>query len=355
MSPRHGAALAFPDDGPDDGDEALPEIHPSVQASNQISRALAHLDRHPDALVRWPFPDLDALTGPMGAGEVWMIPAFSGGGKSTFIVSAIEAWRQQGKKVYVMPLELEPFRFRTMLACMQTGTHPGDALSGQLRADPFRKPERDALKAALFAQGHDAYVAQVMISEQRAIDVRGLKRGLQEAKAFGADVVIVDHIDHIEGEDRSSLFAASKQVNHAALRMAQDNDLLCVFTSQLNMDISRGDRMAKYRAPMVHQVQFPSVKLQVCTGMVGLYRPLRDMADGESPDDYAAALKKARADEMDAPDMLAPNTMGVVAMKLRNYGQKDGMKIRLAVEHGRVLHLPEKDRHSTSYEAIRRV
>jgi hypothetical protein len=332
----------------------LPVIHPSVQASNQIGRAIAHLERHPDTLVRWPFPDLDALTGPMGAGEVWFVPAFSGGGKSTFVVSAIEAWRQQGKKIYVMPLELEPFRFRTMLACMQTGTHPGDALSGRLRADPFRKLERDALKTALFAQGHDAYVSQVMISEQRAINVRGLETGLQEAKAFGADVVIVDHIDHIEGDDRSSLFAASKQVNHGALRMAQDNELLLVLTSQLNMDISRGDRMAKYRAPMVHQVQVPSVKLQVATGMVGLYRPLRDLADGETGEDYAAALKKARADETDAPDMLAPNTMGVVAMKLRNYGQKDGTKLKLAVEHGRVLHLSEKDRQSTSYDSMRR-
>ena len=45
----------------------------------------------------------------------------------------------------------------------------------------------------------------VMIAEQRAINVEGLKNGLNEAKAFGADVVIVDHIDHIEGDDRSSL------------------------------------------------------------------------------------------------------------------------------------------------------
>lgn len=330
------------------------EIHPVVMAQNQVIDAMAHVDRHPDTLVRWPFPDLDDLTGPMGEGEVWFVPAFSGGGKTTFICSSIEEWRQQGKRVYVMPLELQPFRFRTMLACMQTGIHPGDALSGALRADPTRNHERDRLKAALREQTHDAYVKQVLISEQRAINVRGLEKGLQEAKAFGANVVIVDHIDHIGGDGKRG-YDASEQVNHAALRMAQDNGLLLVFTSQLNMDITRQDRLSKYAAPQVQQVQFPSVKLQVATGMIGLFRPLRAPREDETPDDYAKAIKAARAGTTEAPDMLEPNTMGVVAMKLRNYGAREGMRVALAVEHGRVKHLPEKDRHSTTRAGLRRI
>lgn len=331
----------------------LPEIHPANLAFAQLSAAITHLDRHPDTLVRWPFGDLDALTGPMGAGEVWFVPAFSGGGKTTFIVSAIEAWRLQGLKMYVMPLELQPYRFRTMLACMETGTHPGDALSGALRADPMRVAERDNLRAALLRQGRDSYFEHVMVSEQRAINVRGLEAGLQEAKAFGADVVIVDHIDHIGGKGNPA--EASKEVNHAALRMAQDNGLLLVFTSQLNMEIGKADRLAKYAAPMPHHVMYPSVKIQVATGMLGLFRPLRTMRENESPDDYALALKQARAGTADAPDMLEPNTMGVVAMKLRNYGANEGKRINLAVDRGRVVHLPEKDRHATHHTALRRI
>ncbi|MGN6206032.1 DnaB-like helicase C-terminal domain-containing protein [Humibacter sp.] len=329
----------------------LAPVHPAVTTANQISAAITHLDRHPDSLVRWPFPDLDAMTGPMGEGEVWFVPAFSGGGKTTFIASAIEAWRQEGKRIYVMPLELQAPRFRTYLACMQTGTHPGDALSGALRADPSRADERERLKKALLSQGHPGYGDRVMVSEQRAINVAGLQSGLMEAKSFQADVVIVDHIDHIEGDDAANLYAASKQVNHAALRMAQDNGLLLVFTSQLNMEIAKTDRLAKYQAPMVHHVQFPSVKLQIATGMIGLFRPLRAPRPDESPDDYKAAIKAARAGTTDAPDALEPNTMGVVAMKLRNYGSREGKRINLAVEHGKVTHLPEKDRYQTHYGA----
>lgn len=326
--------------------------HPANVASDQIADALLHLDRHPDTLMRWPFPDLDALTGPMGEGEVWMVPAFSGGGKTTFIVSCIDRWRLAGKRVFVMPLELQPYRFRTMLACMVTGTHPGDALSGALRADPFRAGERERLREALRAQMLPDYLDNVMISEQRAINVRGLEKGLEEATAYGADVVIVDHIDHIGGDGKQG-YDASKAVNHAALTMAQDNGLLLLFTSQLNMEIARGDRLAKYAAPMVSNVQFPSVKLQVSTGMIGLFRPLRGLKPTETPEEYAMAIKAARAGQSDAPDMLEPNTMGVVAMKLRNYGSKEGMRINLAVEHGRVAHIPERDRYGPTYDRLR--
>jgi hypothetical protein len=208
---------------PESGEFEDDAPHPDVTASDQIVGALAHLDRHPGTLVRWPFPALDDVAGPMGGGEVWFTAAFSGGGKTTFVVSCIERWRAAGKRVYVMPLETDGWRFRTYLACMQTGTHPGDALSGKLRADPLRDLERSALKDVVRAQHRPEFADFVRISNQRAINVSGLEAGLREAKEFGADVVIVDHIDHIAGGDGSNLYSESVAVNNAALEMAQNN------------------------------------------------------------------------------------------------------------------------------------
>lgn len=326
-------------------DERWPfdDPNPVGSASEQIEDAITHLERDPSSLVRWPFPDLHTLTGPMGGGEVWFTAAFSGGGKTTFVVSCIEAWRKMGKKVYVMPLELQPYRFRTYLACMQTGTAPGDALSGELRADERRAGERARLIEALNAQRDPAYVRYVRVSELRAINVKGLEQGLREAKAFGADIVIVDHIDHIAGGDGSRLFAESLAVNDAALKMAQDNDLLLWFTSQLNMEISRGrDHMAKFGPPMQHHLLFPSAKIKNATGIIGLFRPMRPLNPGEGVKEYKAALAAARNGETDAPEMLAKGVMGVNAMKLRNRGQNEGKKITLGFERGRVMPLEER-------------
>lgn len=329
--------------------EDLPELHPTVVASDQIVAAMQHVDVHPDSLIRWPFEDVDELTGPLGPGEVWFVAAYSGGGKTTFVVSAIEAWRQAGKKIYVMPLELEAHRFRTYLACMQTGVHPGDALSRRLRGLPDGDIKRAALKDALRSQLQPGYLDHVMVSEQRSINVKGLGDGLKEAMSFGADVVIVDHIDHISGGDGSNGYADSKAVNHAALRMAQDNGLLLVFTSQLNMEIGKGkDHLAKYLPPQPHHLLFPSTKLHIATGMIGLYRPIRARRPDEAEDAFKEAIQRARMGTADAPDALEPNTMGVTAMKLRNYGQHEGRKIKLSVQKGRVTNMAERDRYTTA-------
>ena len=79
---------------------------------------------------------------------------------------------------------------------------------------------------------------------------------------------------------------------------------------------------------------------QVATGMVGLYRPLRTPHEDETQDEYGAILKAVRAGTVDVPEVLMPNTMGVVYMKSRNYGEREGMRCFLGVEQGRVEFMP---------------
>lgn len=321
--------------------------HPTVLASDQIIEAIHFLDLDADFCIRWPWPELDAVTGPMNPGEVWFICAISSGGKTTFVTSAIDLWEQQGRKIYVMPLETKPRSFRTQLACYKCGIHPGDALSGQLRGKDEDKRER--IKQALRDQMRSPFVERVMVSEQEAINVKGLERGLREAVDFGADIVIVDHIDHIDGENTANLYAASKAVNHAALRMAQEAELLLVFTSQLNLSAQRSpDHLARYQPPRVDHVLMPGVKQQIATGMIGLFRKVRDIKPSETPDDYAAALARAKKGELPAPDVLDSAVMGVNAMKLRHYGSREGSRIYLGFEHGHVTSLSEKDRWTTA-------
>jgi hypothetical protein len=330
-----------------DDDAELPHITPLIIASDQVIEAMGALDRHPDTFVRWPFPDLDALTGPMAPGNVWFVCAASGGGKTTFVASVIDQWQRIGKRVYVMALETRAYEFRTYLACMATGIHPGDALSGQLLTLPNGGALREQLKDALLAQTKPPYVERVMVSGQRAINLAGLQRGLQEAKAFGADVVIVDHIDHIEGGNGSNLYGEAKAVNDGMLRMAQDNNLLLLPTSQLNMTASKGDYLTKFLPPKPEHIAFGSLKQRNATGMVGLFRPVRARRPDEAEDDFLAALKAARAGTGDVAAALEPNTMGVVAMKLRNYGSREGAKAMLAVRHGRVYAIEERDKWQT--------
>jgi hypothetical protein len=336
----------------------LPDIHPEVVAADQVIEALTHLERRPEALMRWPFGDLDALTGPMGPGEVWYLCGFSGAGKTTFVASAIDRWRERGKRVYVMPLELQPWRFRLYLACMALEIHPGDALSGQLRAMPNGDAHAEALKLEMLAQTHTPYSERVMIGSERAINVAGLEGALMRAKAFRADVVIIDHIDHIEpNAGNGNGYADAKAVNHALLRMAQDNGLLIVATSQLNNAVVGGgqDHLARYQPPREHHVLMGGKKREVATGMIGLFRPTRAQLPNESGEEFAAALKAARAGHAEPHTVLEPHVVGVSAMKLRNYGQHEGKRVTLGFRSGRVVDMLERDKYTTTGGYVRKV
>lgn len=331
-------------------DEALPEIDATELAVEQVVDAMQDLERPAGAYVRWPWPELDAVTGPLGAGGcVWFVCAFSAIGKTTFVTSLIEQWRTS-RRVYVMPLETRPRTFRSHLACVQCGIYPGGVLSGHDKSLPDWPEKKELLRDALQRQYQKPFVDQVMISEQRAINVAGLEKGLREAKSFGADVVIVDHIDHIGGgEHGANLYAESKAVNHAALAMAQDNDLTLLFTSQLNLEIAKSqDHLAKYGPPRDQHVLMGNIKRTVATGMIGLFRKPRERRQSETDDEYVAALKDARSGKLPAPEILDPTVMGVNAMKLRHYGSREGSRVFLGFEHGRVVALNQRDRFTTS-------
>lgn len=340
-------------------DEELPEVNHVVIASDQITEAMMDLRRPASAYLDWPFAELADLTGPMAPGNVWFVASASGGGKTTFIASAIEHWRNAQKKVYVMPLEIVPKEFRGFMACLAANVHPGDILSGMwTRMGDEGHALRAKVEAEYSLQLRRPYVDTLMISGQRAINLDGLERGLKEAKAFGADVIIVDHIDHIETDEtdgKSTLYGEAKKINQRALRMAQDNEMLLVFTSQLNMSHSRGDALTKYLPPRDENVLFGGLKRQIATGMIGLFRPLRSRRPEETEDEYVKAIKLARSGEGNVMDALEPNTMGVVAMKLRNYGAREGGKVMLSVKHGRVFDYPERDRWETHGRYPRKV
>jgi DnaB-like helicase C terminal domain len=338
-----------------DDDAELPEVHPFVIASDQITAAMTAMDRPQAELTRWPFPDVDKIAAQMVPGNIWFVCAASGGGKTTFVASVIDHWRHAKKKLYVMPLETRAYEFRTHLACLAADVHPGDVLSGEIQSHPNYRAIREVLRGHFYEQTKSPYLDQVMVSGQRAINLAGLEAGLKEAKAFGADVVIVDHIDHIEGGEGSNLYAEAKRVNMGALRMAQDNDMLIVFTSQLNMQISRGDYLSRYVPPKEEHVAFGSLKRQVATGMLGLFRPVRSKREDETDDEYTKAIRSARAGEGQYTDALEPNTMGVVCMKNRPYGSREGHKAYLHVERGKVTDMPEKDRYTTGSGFVRKV
>lgn len=319
---------------------------PQVDAREQAREALHTLDLPASRYLRLPFEDVDALVGGTAPGSVIIACAFSGHGKSTFVDNALDAWYVGGKKVYVLPLETRPKAARTRWACLRTGFNPGDALSGELKrreeiGEQWATNARAAIKAEVTrAAREDA--SQIYFAGVDFIDVDRLWVAGQAAKDFGADVLIVDHIDHVQATKGQSLYAESVEVSKELLKVAQAFELQILATSQLNNEAVKGaDLLAIHQPPRPHFVKFGGHKREVVEWMLGLYKPLR--VSGVSSEE----MKAVRNGSMDLSRILEPQCMGISVMKHRLYGAREGKKCFLRVEHGRISRFPEKDQHRT--------
>lgn len=309
---------------------------PSLVSSDQIASAQIAMDRPLSEYVHLPFSSVDAIVGAIPPGDVGFISAFSGRGKTTFVTSAVKGFLDAGKRVYCLPLESEPMRFRTHLACKALGLHAGMVLTGEYKkANPEAWPAlRKTIVDELDRQRKGDMSERLYVSPTRRMDVVALTKAAEHAAKLGADVFIIDHIDHILGRG-ANVMSEHGQVVDRVLDLAQDLELASFCTSQVNHEGVKHDPLGQYMLPQPHHVYMGGKKRQIAAWMIGLGRAL--MLAGVNRDDLAAV----RARRMEAWRVLEPNCMVVGAMKLRNFGERDGQKTYLRVQDGCVTEDPE--------------
>lgn len=312
-------------------------------AADQVLEGCEVLSLEREDYLRWPWPVLDALYGGMAPGTVHYVVAFSGIGKTTFISSALLRWREQRIVTDVLPLEVRSKVFRTYVACQTLGIDPGLMLSGDYLEREDATELRERVRAALIAQTYRDVVHLMHVHDVRQVNVAALRTAARSAAARGAKVLVVDHIDHVTGDDgevRRSLYETSVAVNDAALDVAQETGLVLILMSQANQEALRNshDHLAKFAPLRDNHVLMGGKKRQVATGMLGLYRPLLPVPSAaEDVDDWKETIRLARQGATEPQTALEPYTMGVSLMKSRNYGSREGKRIALAWERGRIV------------------
>lgn len=308
----------------------------SLTASEQAVDAEGAVDRPLTDYLHFPFAQVDKLVGGIPPGDVGIIAAFMGGGKTMFITSAIIRWLEAGKIVYCLPLESEPKTFRTNLACKALGLHAGKVLTGEYKRtldfDSW-KVLRENIKTELRRQYVDGMGERLFVSPTTRMDEAALKKAAKHAAKLGAHVFIIDHIDHVVSTGKSG-HAGSVSVIDTTLDVTRDYGLHTIATSQLNFDgIRGGDKLAKYQFPQMQHLYMGGKKGQIAALVGGLNRPLQFSGlDKET-------LTQARNGTIEAWKVLQPNCMGYGVMKSRNFGEHEGRRTYLGVENGCVVDL----------------
>ena len=326
-------------------DEEWVQGRADEEAHFQVQDALRSMARPATDFLRWPWADLDAMTGGMGPGTTHYVVGFSGMGKTTFICSALDRWAKAGIGIDVLPLELKPDTFRAYMACQAAGIDPGLMMSGDYKLLPNADDLFKQARAALIEQ--KARQA-IRVHEAAFVDVEKLEAACSDAQIRGAQVVVVDHIDHVSAEGKSDI-QISHAVNKAAFRIAKEYNLVLILMSQANNDALKvnNDHLAKFQPLRETSVWMGALKRQVCTSMLGLFRPVRAPLPGETPDEYKLAMHKAKSGEEPPGSMLIPQRAGLNLMKSRNYGAREGQRVQLAVRHGYYDDLNDSERLDT--------
>lgn len=333
----------------DEEPEQPARIDAAAAAYGQASEAQAALYRHPDLdWLHFPWRGVDAIVDGIGEGEVWFVGGFSGAGKTTALMNFSRELLDQRKRVYYLGTETKPKELRTKLACAREGIYAGDVLSGKAAREYTHWPAiRQRLVDDMERQAALGPENQFLVCPVQKVHAGALRGAFDDAAIQDADVLIIDHIDHIEHGGGRNAFEDAKLLAHLVLDLAQETMLRVIVATQFNNEGAKGDIFGLHRPPQPHHVYMGGKKRQIAWGMLGLFRPMRDDVTAED-------MKRARVTGIVKP-LLEPGVLAVSCMKHRHHGAHEHEVCRLRFERGRLTDLPEKDRYSTSYDGVQGV
>ncbi|MHB1863403.1 MAG: DnaB-like helicase C-terminal domain-containing protein [Gemmatimonadaceae bacterium] len=322
----------IPPDDPRDEHLADREAEAEREQAAQIAEAQQAVTLPASAFLDWPWPALASVVGGMGPGTLGFLCAASGAGKTSFLMSAARRWHVAGRRVYYAGLESRPCILRTQWACRSLGLDAGDVLSGDAERRIRDWPD---VRRRLLAQLEMQEADNIRFAPFRSVNLTALDAMFRAASDFDADALVIDHVDHLDGE-RGNLYESSVAAVRRLLTLAQDTGIRVIAASQTNLTNAGSDRLRFHRPVQRDVVKMGGHKIEVADWMLGLYRPLK-----------ANLTREARADFLDGksdlPTILEHGVTELNVMKHRLYGAREGERIRLGFAKGEVLDAPPPD------------
>ncbi|HEX6814289.1 MAG TPA: bifunctional DNA primase/polymerase [Gemmatimonadaceae bacterium] len=311
-----GTTLALVDEP-----EALPAF--SDMAAEQIARARSLLDRDVRLAPRWAWSDLDRLVGAMMPGDLLVVGSLMGNGKSTILMSQMDAFAKAAIPTLYVPLEVDPAICRLRWAAWKLELDVKHAI----RQEWERLPEgaREMIDCTLAEQEQNAYVN--FVADKR-LTLGGVVAWCRRAKDdYGARVVMLDHLHRLD----YGLDAASRRVNvtEVVRRLkdaARELGIVLIAAAQLNRS---SDPIDAYTAPVLARLKESAGIAEEADVVLMLSRRLK----GELPDKWQSRLHAGSISEL---DLAEPGTMVVTCRKHRLDDSALNRAVLLSVENGKL-------------------
>jgi KaiC/GvpD/RAD55 family RecA-like ATPase len=302
-----------------------------TEAEAQIQGAEGFLDLEAKDFLKWPWATLHNAVGGMAPGTLHYVVCPSKGGKTTLMRSATAEWCKQGLKVLYGGFEMKAETLRTMYAADECGLDPGDVTSGAWLDFQNHKELRARMVTAYHQQRQpDHWYSRLRFTGFETVGVKEVAEMMERAHEWGADAVIVDHVDNLEGDARQSDYDVSVLVNKLMLKLTKRYSLKVILTSQTNNTGKSQDRWRDHRVLRDEIVRFGDLKKQVATTMTSLFRPVRPNLTKEERE-----MVEMGEAPMSSALLTGANKFAIMAS--RTYGSRIGNVGYLGWERGRIV------------------
>lgn len=292
-------------------------------AHQQVEAAVALGQRDLSGAPRWSWPDLARLVGPMLPGDLWVVGALTGNGKTSFLMSEMQFLADQAMTTLYLPLELDPTQLRRRWAAWHLGlewVHVARNEWGQLG-----EGAEEALTERMRELARDPHVH---FPEDRRPTMGRLAQWIRRSVAEAdAKVIIVDHFHRLDFGDAGTNYRIQVTEAVRALKdLAREHGVAVLVAAQLNQD---GHVMDRYCPPVLRRLKESAGIGEEADVVLMLSRALKVEVDTKDLATIHQGLKSER-------DFEAPNVMTVTCRKHRlDDGARD-RAVRLFVRGGRV-------------------
>jgi hypothetical protein len=317
------------------------DLLPSAEEMAEAQRIAGVFRIHEDTTQypSFPWPTLAHLAGPMCPGDLVLVAARTGGGKSLLLQNLFDALIEAGRFGLYCGLEQSPEVLRIKWACMRAGVPPRIILAArpEERHTPAWEKAMADVQHWYAWQFAPPQKQRAFFSAERKIDQRRLRLWTAWAVDHGCDFVVIDHVDRMKHGDGRNLFHELSETIRLAKELAVEHRIVMLMATQVGRP---SDALEQFMPPTLYNLRGAGTKEEEADTVLGVYRPLR-------ADVTTAQLTDVRRGLANVDDIREPDAMGVMLLKHRLDGPVAGKAARLAVDRG-VVYDP---RHGQRCEA----
>lgn len=300
-------------------------------AAGQVADVAAMLNQPASEVVRWPWRSIADLLGGLLPGQLHVVGALTGNGKSSFLMSLMHDLSRAGIGVLYLPLEVSPPIARVRWAAWKLGFNVADVLERcwHDHPDPLLRllPEgaREAIQQEVERQTAEE---PVHFCPEKRITVPGIRRWAEWGRVtYDARVVIVDHLHRLDvGDTPNALRQLMTEAARQLPDMAETTGTTVIAAAQLTRN---NDPLDRYFPPTLDRLKECGAIAEEAHTVTMLSRRFTSETDNQ-------VIASMRAAKMVPPERIKLGAMQATCRKHRTRDHATDRAALLRVTDGRV-------------------